>query len=185
MRLVLPANTKLIGFDEELELGAFIPGRVAPVAVVKGGQSVFSTLVAMPGEPLTEVIELRLFSGQAIRLPRRTVVLLDNGDARYVEALAVARTPRFTDWKATRDHVVERLFHNQMQQIAVKGKPLPGSDILKSWSEGVVEVVREIVTVELAQPCPTVAIEVDAEALAVVGERPGGEPDGILIREDF
>lgn len=186
MRLTLPSDTKVISFDAgDMALSALPPD--AQVAVVRDGKSVFTTIaVVAASEPIKEAIEVRLLSGQSIRLPRRTVVILSDGDTRFVEALAVARKPAFQDWKGTRSHTVERQFHNQTQSVEVAGKPIPGSDLLASWSPGVVEVPREVVTVELAVPCATVVVEVDdADALAIVGDRPGMDPDGILVREDF
>lgn len=186
MRITLPVDTRVITFDEgDTKVEDLQPD--ARVAVVRDGKSVFARIAIVDdGEPLKEVIEVRLLSGQVIRLPRRTVVVLSNGGKKFVEALAVARNPTVQDWKNTKPHTVQRQYHHQTQTVEVKGKPLQGSDLLASWTLGVVEVPREVVAVEMAIPCRTLVLDIDdSDALAIVGDRPGSDPDGILVQEDF
>jgi hypothetical protein len=186
MKLILPANTKVISFDDG-DVALEDLKSDAKVAVVRDGQNVFSSIVKVgDGSSLEELIEIRLLSGQNIRLPRGTVVVLSNGGGRLVENVAVGRRPSVEDWKNTQDHTVERQFHAQTQTIEVKGRPIPGSDLLATWTFNVLEIPRELVTVDLAVPCRTIEVDLDdVDALAIVGDRPGMDPDGILVRENF
>lgn len=177
MTTILPGTAELITFDgDELSVENLpVEGRVC--ALVKDGVRCFGLVRARPAESTDELVELRLLSGAVIRVPTDSEVLVDGPGPLRVRDIDGGPCENIQPAKEVR-----RRWHSEWQTIRVAGKNSPGAALLQSWTDGVVEVLREKVTVEMVVSAPLFEVSFDGEALAITAQNGAGEPaDGVLV----
>lgn len=158
MRLILPIDILVLSFDYgDIPLFKCCQtSTVENVAVWRNGPTFAPLRVLGDGPVLDELVELNLQSRQMIRVPRYTQILLENSQ-KIAEII---------------------------QPTLIESHRRP-ADLLKSWTKNMYEIATEVYVVGLSRPVETFLIEInDIEGLAIVGYRPGPEPDGILIGEE-
>lgn len=198
LRLTIPSLTQVILLDGTNASIKYCHKAQVAVYQDKEPYPVFAELSVLGMSKSTELVKIRLLDGEVLLVPRRTPVLMDRAGivTQFGEGLSVGNVPTNSDWKNTLPHQEQRKWNNQWQIIDVAGKPLRGSDTLKSWTMGVSQVVREVSIVEGEWEMVDVEIASPAIALAIVGHRPGMinqtdgvfeklDPEGILITEKF